>query len=158
MARKRIKSRHGLFGTVYYYDESGNRIGKSRPGLLDGSRVYTDRNGRYAGKSRSGIFAEEVFEDTDHNRVTSYDGLFGEVHFKNGVPVGDTKPGFFGCGYTTLETGDNFSEKDPLDYDGTAYEANTVDCEKQNTKSYGWIFVLFLVFCAAVAGIYVMIR
>lgn len=154
MARKRIKSRPGLFGTVYYYDENGDCIGKSRPGLLDGSRVYTDQNGRYAGKSRTGIFAKEVFTDTERNRVTSYDSLFGEVHFQNGVPAGNTKPGFFGCEHTELETGDDFSE----DYDDTVYEDDAVDCEEHNNKSFGWIFVLFLVICAAVAGIYMMIR
>lgn len=56
MARKYVKSRPGLFGMVYYYDENGRSIGKSRPGLIEGTRVYTDQNGRYAGKSRPGFY------------------------------------------------------------------------------------------------------
>ena len=83
MGRKHVKSRPGLFGTVYYYDEHGNPIGKSRPGLLEGTRVYTGENGRYAGKSRPGFFAKEVFTDTDNNHITSYDSLCGEIGIGN---------------------------------------------------------------------------
>ena len=39
MARKYVKSRPGLFGMVYYYDDNGKPIGKSRPGLIEGTRV-----------------------------------------------------------------------------------------------------------------------
>ena len=65
MGKRRIKSRPGLFGMVYYYDENGNPIGKSRPGLIDGTRVYMDQNGRYAGKSRPGFLAKEVWRIAD---------------------------------------------------------------------------------------------
>lgn len=104
MARKRIYSRPGLFGTVSYYDGQGNYIGKSRPGLLEGTRVFSDRNGRYAGTSRPGFLAKEVFSGTDRNRITTYGGFFGDVHFKNGVPIGTSHPGIFSSSCTTLET------------------------------------------------------
>lgn len=104
MARKRIYSRPGLFGTVSYYDGQGNYIGKSRPGLLEGTRVFSDRNGRYAGTSRPGFLAKEVFSDTDRNRITTYGGFLGDVHFKNGVPIGTSHPGIFSSSCTTLET------------------------------------------------------
>ena len=61
MARKYVKRRPGLFGMVYYYDENGNPVGKSRPGLIEGTRVYTDQNGGYTGKSRPGFLAKSVF-------------------------------------------------------------------------------------------------
>lgn len=104
MARKRIYSRPGLFGTVSYYDGQGNYIGKSRPGLLEGTRVFSDRNGRYAGTSRPGFLAKEVFSGTDRNRITTYGGFLGDVHFKNGVPIGTSHPGIFSSSCTTLET------------------------------------------------------
>lgn len=112
MARRSIKSRPGIFGTIYYYDEHGNPIGKSRPGLLKGTRVYTDQNGRYAGKSRPSFLAKEVFTDTDYNHITTYDGIFREVHVKNSVPIGHTRPGFFDSAYTTLETEDDVFEEE----------------------------------------------
>ena len=107
MAQKKIKSRPGLFGTVHYYDENGKTLGKSRPGLIGGTRVYTDKDGKYAGKSRPGLFAKEVFTDTDGNRFTSIDdGLGGKLHFKNGTRAGRTKPGLFGTSRTFLESDD----------------------------------------------------
>ena len=71
MARKRITSRPGLFGTVYYYDENGRPVGKSRPGLLDGTRVYTDQNGQYAGKSRPGFLAKEKLLSPESDNATN---------------------------------------------------------------------------------------
>ena len=103
MAKKHIKSRPGLFGMVHYYDENGKHIGKSRPGLLEGTRVYTDNDGKRVGKSRPGFFAKEVFIDSEHNRITSYDGLIGEVHYKDGRRIGHTRPRFFDRTYTVLE-------------------------------------------------------
>ena len=119
MAKKRITSKPGLFGTVYYYDEKGRPVGKSRPGLFEGTRVYTDQNGRYAGKSRPGFFAREVFTDADHNHITSYKGLAGDLHFRNGVPIGQTTPGFFGLKHTTLEAEEELLEDDYFEEDIT---------------------------------------
>lgn len=178
MARKRIKSRPGLLGTVYYYDENGNPIGKSRPGLIEGTRVYTDQNGSYAGKSRPGFLVKEVFTDTENNHITSYDSLCEEVHFKNGSPVGHTRPRFFDSEYTTLDIGDedpdevyfeeDYLEEDLLDEIEEHEDANTdvAGYEKQySPKTFQYtvvknlqLFVLCLVICMVIACIYAIVR
>ena len=168
MGRKYVKSRPGLFGTVYYYDEHGNPIGKSRPGLLEGTRVYTDENGRYAGKSRPGFFAKEVFTDTDNNHITSYDSLCGEVHFKNGTYAGHTRPGFFDFAYTTLEVDDEIPDEELYEEnyleDMEGYE-DVVDCEEYSPKTSQYtvvknlqLFVLCLVICMVIACVYAIIK
>jgi hypothetical protein len=177
MAKQRIKSRPGLFGTIYYYDENGNPIGQSRPGLLEGTRVYTDQNGRYVGKSRPGYLAKEVFTDAKHNYITSYEGLFGDVHFKNGVPVGHTKPGLFDSAYTTLEAGDDASDEEYCEdgfeeewledeecFDDAAYEAGKNERKNYSPKVSQFTLVkslqqifLFLVICMITACIYAII-
>ncbi|MBR5220699.1 MAG: hypothetical protein IKV66_06915 [Clostridia bacterium] len=103
MPKKHIKSKPGLFGTVYYYDENGKPLGKSRPGLIKDSRVYLDQNGRTVGKSRRGILTKEVFTDTDGTQIQTYDDLLGEIHTKNGKPIGRTKSGFLGTRHTLLD-------------------------------------------------------
>jgi hypothetical protein len=176
MAKKRITSRPGLFGTVYYYDENGRPVGKSRPGLLDGTRVYTDQNGRYAGKSRPGFLAKEVFTDTDHNHITSYDSLLGEVHFKNGTPVGHTRPGFFDSAYTTLDeeeeiVEDEYYEEDLYTEDEELLDAyEDEDVEEAEYEEYSpevsqytvvrnlQLFVLCLVICMVIAVIYAIVK
>ena len=176
MAKKRITSRPGLFGTVYYYDENGRPVGKSRPGLLEGSRVYTDQNGRYAGKSRPGFLAKEVFTDREHNHITSYDSLFGEVHFKNGTPVGHTRPGFFDSAYTTLVedeeiVGDECYEEDPYREDEELLDAyEDEDIEETECDEYSpevsqhtvvrnlQLFVLCLVICMVIAVVYAIVK
>lgn len=171
MARKRITSRPGLFGTVYYYDENGNSIGKSRPGLFEGSRVYSDQNGRYVGKSRPGFLAKEVFTDVDHNHITSYEGLCGDVHFQNGVPIGQSKPGLFGSEYTTLEAEENLVQEEY--YEEDYYEENpvedieidVVDHEQYTPQTSQYtvvknlhLFALCLVICMIIACVYAVIR
>ena len=174
MGRKHVKSRPGLFGTVYYYDEHGNPIGMSRPGLLEGTRVYTDENGRYAGKSRPGFFAKEVFTDTDNNHITSYDSLCGEVHFKNGVSIGHTRQGFFDSAYTTLEAEDKGHEEEA--YEEDYFEEDLIDTfEGDETEEADYVeddpkasqytvvknlqlFVLCLVICIVIACVYAIVR
>ena len=164
MGRKHVKSRPGLFGTVYYYDENGNPIGKSRPGLLEGTRVYTDENGRYAGKSRPGFLAKEVFTDTEHNHITSYDSLCWEVHFKNGVPVGHSRPGFFDAEYTTLETEDESYEEDLIDsFEDAGTEEKDYTEDDTRVSQYTVVknlqmFVLCLVICMIIACVYAIVR
>ena len=164
MGRRRVKSRPGLFGTVYYYDENGNSIGKSRPGQLEGTRVYTDQNGRYAGKSRPGFVAKEVFTDTESNHITSYDGLCGEVHFKHGVPVGHTSPGFFDTGCTTLETEAESCEEDLNDSIEETERREACSAESTPKVSRDTIvknfqlLVLCLVICVVIACIYAIVR
>lgn len=165
MARKQVKSRPGLFGMVYYYDESGNLIGKSRLGLVEGTRVYTDQNGEYAGKSRPGFFAKEVFTSDDHNHIASYDSICGEIHFENGVPIGHTRPGLFGTSYTCMETEEQIQEDESYQYEADdvgeiekrRYYENCQECDPKITR-YAFLkklafFVLSLVICALVAHI-----
>ena len=161
MAKKRITSRPGLFGTVYYYDENGRPVGKSRPGLFEGTRVYTEQNGGYVGKSRPGFLAKEVFTDTEHNRITSYDSLFGEVHLKNGTPVGHTRPGLFDSAYTTLDEED----KEELLEDYEDEESENAEYEEYSPKvSQNTIvrnlqhFVLCLVICMVIAVVYAIVK
>ena len=176
MAKKRIISRPGLFGTVYYYDENGRPVGKSRPGLLDGTRVYTDQNGRYAGKSRPGFLAKEVFTDTDHNHITSYDSLLGEVHFKNGTPVAHTRPGFFDSAYTILDEEEEIVEEeyceDELyiedeklldayedeDVEEAEYEEYSPEVSQHTVVRNLQLFVLCLVICMVIAVIYAIVK
>lgn len=177
MVRKTIKSRPGLFGTIYYYDENGNPVGKSRPGMFDGTRVNTDQNGRYAGKSRPGFLAKEVFMDANRNYITSYEGLCGDVHFQNGVPIGHTRPGFFGFEHTTLEAEDELPEEEYCEEDCFAEDIaeewdETEDDEfcvvdhkdyTPQTSQYTVVknlqlFVLCLVICMVIACIYAIVR
>ena len=186
MAKRRIKSRPGLFGMVYYYDENGNPIGKSRPGLSDGTRVYMDQNGRYAGKSRPGFLAKEVFTDTDNNHIISYDSLFGEVHYKNGKPIGHSRPGFFDSEYTTLEEEDEYYEEDILEdefyededllddeydeedehmednieeyYGDTESEAHSPKVTQYTVVRNLQFFFLSIVICMVIAVIYAIIK
>ena len=108
MAR-RIKSRRGVFGEIYYY-ENGRYIGKSRPGLLEDTRVFFDADGNPAGRSRPGIFAERVYWDRESGEYLSvYPGLTGKHLRKNGRFVGKAHPEILGTGYTDLD------EEDPCE-------------------------------------------
>ena len=154
---------------VYYYDENGKPVGKSRPGLVEGTRVYTNQNGKYAGKSRPGFLAKEVFTDTEHNHITSYDSLCGEIHFKNGVPVGHTRPGFFDSEYTSVETEDESYEADYFEEDLTdSFEDAGIEEEdymESDSKASQYtvvknlqMFALCLVICMIIACIYAIVR
>ena len=177
MAKKRITSRPGLFGTVYYYDENGNPVGKSRPGLLEGTRVYTDQNGKYAGKSRPGFLANEVFTDADYNHITSYEGLCGDIHFQNGISIGHTRPGFFGFEHTTLEAEDELPEEEYYEEDyfveNITEEWDEVEdnnlCEVDSAEHTPQVsqytvvknlqlFALCLVICMVIACVYAIVR
>ncbi len=163
-----------MFGTIYYYDEKENLIGKSRPGMMEGTRVYLDPNGRYLGKSYPGFLAKEVFYDAQNNRFASYEGLFGDVHYKNGMPVGRTTPGLFASAYTTLEVEDEnpdvaYYEEDYLqedlpeeweDYEDVAdYEKVCSPKVTQYTVVKNLqLFVLSLVICMVILCIYAIIK
>ena len=102
MAKRNITSRKGLFGWVYHFDESGNSVGKSRPGLFGDRTIHYDAEGEHVGTSYPGIFADEVYFDKK-KKVSTYKGLFGRVHCSNGRKVGHTRRGLFDTDYTTLE-------------------------------------------------------
>ena len=131
MAKKRITSKPGLFGVIYYYDEDGKLIAKSRPGLIKGTRVYTDPNGKQIGKSRPGVLSEEVFVDCDKNVITSYNDIFGSFYMQNGKSIGRTKPGVFGSSHTSLETDDEFCEDES--YEDESYDelSDNEFCEEE---------------------------
>lgn len=177
MAKKHITSRPGFWGTIHYYDEIGRFVGKSCPGLLKGTRIYTDQCGRYVGKSHTGFLGEEVFTDTNHNHFTSYKGFVGNNHFRNGVPIGRTRRGFFGFEHTVLETEDELSEEEYFDrayieedlnedWDEieaeAAYEAVYEDhtpAESRHTVIKNLqLFVLCIVICIVIACIYAIAR
>lgn len=112
MAKKRIKSKPGLFGMVYHYDENGKYVGKSRPGLLDGTKVHFDEKGQRVGTSRPGLFWEEVHHDEKNDRyITSFPSVLHTIHRSNGRTVGTTRPSFFDRSYTTIETGEGVIEE-----------------------------------------------
>lgn len=105
MAKKRIKSRPGLFGMVYHYDENGKYVGKSRPGLLDGTKVHFDEKGQRVGTSRPGLFWDEVHHDKKNDRnIVSFQSVINTIHRSDGRTVGKTRPGLLdGIKYTTME-------------------------------------------------------
>lgn len=159
MARKRIKSRPGLFGMTYYYDEYGRPIGKSRPGLLGDTRVYFDQDGRYAGRSRPGLFAKEVFTDRNNEHITSYDAFLGDAHFKNGRLIGTTRAGFFDCAYTTLDAEEEdleelcFDEDSDYDECEDIYENDTFEVRERYKCSKKLVLVALLVLALVVTTI-----
>ena len=167
MARKYVKSRPGLFGMVYYYDEDGKPIGKSRPGLIEGTRVYTDQNGKYAGKSRPGFLSKEVYKDADHNYITSYGAPLGDIHFKNGTPIGRSRQGLFGYSHTSLEIEDEICEDDfyedetdfmEEDFAEEPYEEYPPQTTSSTVGEKLKSLFLFLVICAVFICIYAITR
>ena len=103
MSKKRITSRPGLWGYVYHYDERGNCIGTSRPGLFGKTQVHFDSSGAYAGKSRPGVFSQQVYHGKAGPDVASYQGPFGFFHRSGGRTVASTVPGLAGIRYTTCD-------------------------------------------------------
>ena len=68
MAKEKITSRPGWFGTTVHYDSSGRMVGKSCPGLF-GSTIHYDKNGRRVGSSHPGIFGSKTHYDSKGRRV-----------------------------------------------------------------------------------------
>ena len=141
MAKKRIRSRPGLWGMTYHYDEDGNFLGKSRPSLLGNGTVHTDRKGNYAGYTRPGFLAEEVHYDAKNKRhVTSYPGLIGEYHTAGGRPVGKSVPGFFDTQYTEYDDVEELYE--------AVYDDGESDAGEETAKPGAiWAAVVFLLAC-----------
>ena len=150
MVKKHVRSKPGLFGMTYYYDEKGKPLGKSRPGLIKGTRVYTDQNGRPTGKSRPGFLADEVFVNNDHEYITSCNNFLGKTHFKHGKPVGHSKPGLFGSSYTSFDIEDEVNTLEEfVDEMYELYEKEDTYVEHAPQKSTRVIFILLLfVICA----------
>ena len=119
-----------------------------------------------------------MFTDTEHNHITSYDGLFGEIHLKNGTPVGHTKSGFCDSAYTTLDEEDEFVEDEYYDedlYDEEDEEELLEDYEDEELEDAEYeeyspkvsqytivrnlqLFVLCLVICMVIAVVYAIVK
>ena len=91
-----ITSVDGLFGQKLHYDEMGNLVGESWPGLFEGSWEHYDQNG-YAGYSTPGLFADQVHHNANGQYVgDTWSGIADEhkIHY-------DTK-GYAGDSWDTL--------------------------------------------------------
>ena len=76
--KRKIKSHKGLFGQVIHYTD-GIKVGKSWPGLFDGSYKHYDANGKYVGYSDPGIVADLVhYNEYGGYAGTTYTSLLGE--------------------------------------------------------------------------------
>ncbi|MBQ7897531.1 MAG: hypothetical protein IJ323_03825 [Clostridia bacterium] len=101
---KKIISKPGLFGVTYHYDECGNYLGKSRPGLFGDTQVHYDANNNHTATTRPGFFAKKVTTDVrTGKRISTRPSYLGDVHSSNGKRIGKSRPGFFGKTYTTFE-------------------------------------------------------
>ena len=100
----RITSVDGLFGQKLHYDEMGNLIGESWPGLLEGSWEHYDQNG-YAGYSDPGLFADQVHHDAGGRYAgETWDGFQGQkIHYGPNGYAGITWDGLTGS-HTDLDT------------------------------------------------------
>lgn len=89
---QKVYSVPGLFGNTLHYDESGNKVGESWPGLFGGSQEHYDANGNHIGSSHVGLFSEQVYYGENGYAGRSDLGLFGERnHYnKDGDFIGDT--------------------------------------------------------------------
>ncbi len=94
---KHYTSVDGLFGQKLHYDENGNYVGESWPGLFEGSMEHYDANGQYAGYSDPGLFADHVHHNANSQYIgETWSGLTDhhKIHY-------DTK-GYTGDSWDTL--------------------------------------------------------
>lgn len=93
----KIRSITGFFGQKIHYDEKGNRVGESWPGLFEGSMEHYDASGEHVGSSMPGLINDYVHYDDDNNAVGySQRGLFGTTHhYGEDGYEGDTVEGLF---------------------------------------------------------------
>lgn len=145
MSKKRlIKSKPGLFGITYHY-EDGKYIGKSRPALFGDRRIHYDAGGKQIGTSRHGILADEVhFDKTNERYISSYPGLSGKIHMSNGRPVAKSVSGIISGSYTSINN-DSSTSDDGIgsedsdfmsslsDYDDE-YELNDIDTDIESSN------------------------
>jgi hypothetical protein len=92
MFDKHISSVDGLFGQKIHYDDMGNIVGESWPGLVEGSYVHYGPHG-YAGESMPGAFADLVHYNADGQYVgDTWNGICDEqkVHYGMNGYAGDS--------------------------------------------------------------------
>lgn len=93
----KIRSIQGLFGQTIHYDENGNKVGESWPGLFTGSLEHYNDVGEHVGHSERGFIEDLVHYDSDNNCVGSSErGLFGSTHhYDSDGYVGSTYESIF---------------------------------------------------------------
>lgn len=92
MADKHITSVDGLFGQKIHYDDMGNIVGESWPGVFPGSWEHYGSNG-YAGHSDPGVFADLIHHDANGRYLgDTWDGISEEqkVHYDANGYAGDS--------------------------------------------------------------------
>lgn len=104
----RITSIEGLFGQKYHYDENGELVGESWPGLFEGSWEHYDKHG-YAGYSSPGVFSELTHHDANGKYMgDTWQGVAPEQHIHYDID-GNT-----GDSWDTLTGTDTFFEGDSI--------------------------------------------
>lgn len=93
----RITTIEGLFGEKIHYKD-GVKIGESWPGFFGGSYNHYDQSGEKIGHSNPGLFADQVHYNNNNERQGySNKGFFGMTnHFDNEGYVGSTIDTIFG--------------------------------------------------------------
>ena len=77
-----IRTEKGLYGILYHYDASGNRVGESRPGLFDGEYNHISYDNGYEGYSTPGITADLIHYDAEGSvSGFSIDGPIAMTHY-----------------------------------------------------------------------------
>ena len=67
-----ILSTEGIFGGYNHYDENGDRVGSSWPGLVPGEIVHYNSDGERVGSSMPGLFC--LHTDSDIYNTGDFDG------------------------------------------------------------------------------------
>ena len=105
----RITSIDGLFGQKIHYDEDGNYVGESWPGLFEGSWEHYSQDKGYVGSSDPGLFAGQIHRDSSGQYMgESMPGLIGghQIHYGQDGHIGDS--------WDTLTGTDTFFDGDDL--------------------------------------------
>ncbi len=98
---KHYTSVDGLFGSKIHYDENGNYVGESWPGLFEGSMQHYDANGQYVGYSTPGLFADQVHHGPDGRYLgETWSGIVNghKIHYDADGYAGDSWDMLLGTG------------------------------------------------------------
>ena len=90
---RNIHSVDGAFGQKIHYDEYGNYIGESWPGLIEGTYNHYNADGQFAGYSDPGLFADLVHHDASgHYQGETWSGIADghKVHYDTDGYAGDS--------------------------------------------------------------------
>ena len=94
----RYTSCPGLFGQTNYYDESGNRVAESWPGVTEGTTSFYDTNGELIGSSCIGLAADQVYRNSDSEVLgSSIKTTYGNAFYdENGDFAGTSSETLYG--------------------------------------------------------------